>query len=377
MNKKISIRQQKILIKKKRFIINTIVCSAIIILLIGSLFFSNSLEQLLQLKPHLSFFDNTMQVHFVNVNEGDCTLIRFSNGKTMLVDSGDYTSKEKLVHYIDNIFFKSGEKIFDYVVLTHSDIDHSGNMNYILNNYKVGVFYRPNIFLENEESDYGLITTNSVYCEIIDTLKEKNIETIFHNVGLKIQDNSRTIVEWLTPNVKTYFNNEENNSNAVNDYSPIILFNDGFKMILGGDASSYVEREAVNNNERVDIDVIKLGHHGSNTSTCLLYLNYYTPEYGVITNSVTSINYPAESVAENIITYDNANNKTLLDNLYKNSTYGNIIIQNSTNINFQFVKNTYNYLFIDWIYVVIIFIGIVLIYYIIKTLLFFNILRLM
>ena len=105
----------------------------IILLIAISNIFSNKLEILLKLKPDMPSTTNT-QIHFIDVGQGDAIAINFSNGKTMLVDSGTEDYREKLINYLDNVVLKEHRKI-DYLVLTHPDSDHSSNMSYIVNHY--------------------------------------------------------------------------------------------------------------------------------------------------------------------------------------------------------------------------------------------------
>ena len=120
------------MIKSKSGMIKNIVLLVLLVLVIVSNFFSSQMEILLKLKPNITNSFET-QVHFIDVGQGDAIAIRFSNGKTMLIDSGTKEYKHKLQYYLDNVVLDN-TKTLDYVLLTHPDVDHSGNMEFILNN---------------------------------------------------------------------------------------------------------------------------------------------------------------------------------------------------------------------------------------------------
>ena len=117
-----------------RLLINCIYIAIIIAILLSN-FFTNSLSILLRLKPDYKFNFQT-EVHFINVGQGDAIAIKFSNREVMLIDTGIAEYRSDLLNYLDNVVLE-GDKTIDYLVLTHIDIDHSGNMQYILDNYNI------------------------------------------------------------------------------------------------------------------------------------------------------------------------------------------------------------------------------------------------
>ena len=120
--------------------VHNIIYLAIISLLIFSLFFSNSMSILLKLKPKYSY-NNELEIHFIDVGQGDAIAIKFDTNEIMLIDTGIENNKDKLFNYLDNIVLF--DKTIDYLVLTHIDTDHSGNAIDILNTYTVKNIYRP------------------------------------------------------------------------------------------------------------------------------------------------------------------------------------------------------------------------------------------
>ena len=143
-----------------------IVCFAIILLLI-SLFSAGCYNQRHQPNNQpLSF------VSFLDVGQGDCIFIKFSDGKTMLIDCGQPSSK--VSDYVIN--FIRGKKVnkIDYFVLTHPDSDHIGNAIDIINSFEIGTVYIPDI----HSSNFNLLP---VYADVYNLIYTRNIKTCFMN----------------------------------------------------------------------------------------------------------------------------------------------------------------------------------------------------
>ena len=90
-----------------------------------------------------------MKVNFLDVGQGDCIIIELPDNKTMIIDSGDFSSDQKA---ISNFTSLRNIDTFDYLLLTHSDRDHVGNMDWVIENYKIGYIFRPNNYSKNDIS---------------------------------------------------------------------------------------------------------------------------------------------------------------------------------------------------------------------------------
>lgn len=340
---------------KSKLINSLIIYVSIIAFMLISLFASNQIEILLKLKPNLlSINQNATEVHFVDVGQGDAILIRFSDDKTMIVDSGESKYEKYLLNYINNVFFRDDKnKKFDFALLTHSDSDHSGNMVAILNNYEVGQFFRPKILidgLENElfEGDVKY-DNNETYCALISKLYELKLsnktKVEFSTMDSYITLNNNAYVHILSP-VKNYYSN-------TNEYSPIIVFeNYGVKFMLTGDSTKDNELEVMNNYDSsvLDVDVLKLAHHGSNTSTSLEFLNVTSPKYAIISvGEENTYGHPSRETLNNIATYnENSNDEDI--KIKQTQNLGNIIcyVNDDGVLNFTNILNADDYLFVDW-----------------------------
>ena len=322
------------------------VCIVLMGLLLISMIFATQIENLLNLYPNIEGIDESaLEVHFVDVGQGDSILIRFPNEDTMIIDSGITDYRDKLLNYIDNVFLTRGEKGFDYGVLTHTDSDHSSNMAIILDNYTFDTFYRPKQYSKDIENVSDGVDTKT-YDGFIKSLYSSDTKNIKYNETgeiLKIDNDCRVV--WYAPNEEKY---DENNS-----YSPIMVLEyKGRRICLTGDATVENEMEAIANNIG-DVDVLKLGHHGSNTSNSKEFFDETLPEHVVICVGKNSYNLPNRYVMERLQAYDQEHNKTAYANCMTTQNDGNIIcyVNEDGKIDFDFIEDVDDYVFISWYWI--------------------------
>lgn len=218
-----------------------------------------------------------MVVHYIDVGQGDAIAIQFPNQEIMLIDSGTKDSQNVLIDYLNNNLLNSKkDKIIDYVILTHSDVDHSGGLCAVFSNFEVKKFYRPNIATINEDKDEfwtGVATLE--YAEVINTAyAEKNIkiEVISDGVAFMIDD---VKIEFFGP-LKYY-----GDSNQVSPMIKISYSNKSF--LFAGDTQYESELDVLNKyGEKLRADVLKVAHHGSGDATSSEFLNAVDPDLAII-----------------------------------------------------------------------------------------------
>ena len=214
---------------------------------------------ILYIKPS---FDKDTYIYFIDVSQGDSALIVTKNNKSILVDTGGklnykndtWKQKNKEFNLMASSiipFFKSiGLKKIDYLLITHGDADHAGYSIELLNNYKV----------MNKYTNKG--RKNSLEKKI----NISSLETKY----LKIDD-----IEIYSLNDSIY-NNE-------NKDSLVLLFKIyNYKFLFMADADKEVEKNIIEKYNLKNIDVLKVGHHGSKTSTDESFINELTPKYSII-----------------------------------------------------------------------------------------------
>ena len=236
------------------------------------------LSELLKNKNY-SINPNEMKVHFIDVGQGDAILVQV-NDKNLLIDSGPKSEKKKLVDYLDSLYIPE----FDYVIATHPHEDHIGNMSYIINNYKIINFYSPKV--QNN---------TSVFESMAESLARKNIKIkILKSNNTSINLGENTLVEVLSPNLNSYDN--------LNNYSPVIKISYGNNSFLfTGDAEESIEKELASKSFNLKSDLLKIGHHGSSTSTSEIFLEKVNPKITVISvGKDNSYGHPTKETLEKI-----------------------------------------------------------------------------
>lgn len=320
--------------------VHNIVYIAIILLLLFSMFFSNSLSILLRLKPDYKFSKDT-EIHFINVGQGDAIAIKFANNEVMLIDSGTELYKDKLFNYLDNIVLD--DNTIDYLVLTHIDNDHSGNMIDILDKYDVKELYRPK--LNSKVEDENSTNSNDVFDKVISIANEKGITMHYNEVGITINV-GMSMLTWLSP-IGVALDNELDSNN----YSPVIRLDyNGYSALFTGDIDADTEELLIDtyNNNELDIDILKVAHHGSNYSTSEEFLFATTPKYACIGVGENTYGHPSNKLLERILCYDENFGTNLYDNLYTTKDNGNVIMSMSDSIKVTIITNIDDYNFVGY-----------------------------
>lgn len=344
--------------KKSKKIFLYVAYAILMVVLCVTLFFSSRLEVFFRLKPNTSALDSEtdFEIHFIDVGQGDSIAMRFSNGKTMLVDAGPIKGESNLRTYLNNVFFKGYDRVFDYVLLTHSDADHCGNMAMILHNYTINKFFRPYIFNESETATEGLKLPTSkieLYTNVVNLLKSNAIATEFFKAGDIIDIGDGIKIDFYAPVDLTV--------DEVNDFSPIMVVTDNEKLVcLTGDASSNEEAESMANYTLPDVDLLKLGHHGSKYSTSAEFLAQIQPEYVVAQVGKNSYGHPSSDVLTRLANYDEAYGKHTYSGFLNNLDDGNIIyhVEEGNDFAVLLVDRMSSFAFVDWYIVVIIIAGV-------------------
>lgn len=237
-----------------------------------------------------------LNVHFVDVGQGDACIVELPDGKKMIIDGGEKDAKDALLGYIDeNITDKDGNKItyFDYAILTHTDSDHCGSLDDVLNKYPAKNFYRPNVkcnYKDYVDPDASLLTSD---CVSKGTAAYKDVIAAASKGKNKFGDEYKVYInsfelDPIVPDAKpgddgyyslSFYGPNSNNYKDWNNYSPIMILEyEGIKIALTGDCEKEGEAEFAEKakaregkfsvfDDNYSVDVIKAGHHGSRTST--------------------------------------------------------------------------------------------------------------
>ena len=271
--------------KQKKFIIRYVLFF-IIVMIAGTVGIADAPVQNQENQPAENVFieqeetkDITLQANLLNilyldVGQADSILIH-NQGKTMLIDAGNNEDGEKLVSYIQSL----GIQKIDYLIGTHAHEDHIGGLDDIIENFTIGALYMP----------YDTRTTTKTYKDVIQMANEKNLKILNPKVGdtMTLGEAQGTIMA---------VDNE--NPEEVNNTSIVLQLEYGTqKYLFMGDAESQVE----SSRQWEDIDVLKVGHHGSNTSSSVNFIKQVQPELAIVSvGEGNTYNLPKQNIMERL-----------------------------------------------------------------------------
>lgn len=291
--------------------------------------------------------DGELLVHMLDVGQGDCIYIQLPDGKDMVIDCANYNDdkkyEDKTFDYLDTYIT---DDTVEYLMLTHCDSDHVYFMDELLERYQVEKLFMPNVLAApgtdtkskkelqdridaldtsrfTDKDTIGTVT----YAEFfIAALTEPNCEIVL-NVDPDANTNSVIIEEttyrlvFYCPTQEYYDDSNLNSAERKNAISPIgILEYNGRRIMLTGDSNELNEPLVVERTGKIDCDVLKVGHHGSATSTLNPFLDAYTFEYAIISCNTygNKFNHPRQSTLDRLKAHDIA--------VYRTDNNGNIVV---------------------------------------------------
>ncbi|MFD3156031.1 ComEC/Rec2 family competence protein [Haloimpatiens sp. FM7330] len=202
---------------------------------------------------------NILKIHYIDVGQGDCILVQINN-KNMLIDAGPAQNHSKIISYLKNQDIKK----IHYFITTHPHEDHIGGASYVIDNFCIEAFYAPK-----------KISSTKTYKKMISSLRKKKLKIHVAKAGVSLNLGKNTICEMLSPNNSKY--------EDTNNYSPIMkLAYKNKNFIFTGDAEALSEQEVLSENYDISADVLKVGHHGSVSSTSIDFLKNVNPKIAVI-----------------------------------------------------------------------------------------------
>lgn len=291
--------------------------------------------------------DGELLVHMLDVGQGDCIYIQLPDGKDMVIDCANYNDdkkyEKKTFDYLDTYIT---DKTVEYLMLTHCDSDHVYFMDELLERYQVEKLFMPNVLAApgttskdkkalqdqidaldtsrfTDKDTVGTIT----YAEFfIAALTEPDCEIVL-NVDPDANTNSIIIEEttyrllFYCPTQEYYDDTKLNGAERKNAISPIgILEYNGRRIMLTGDSNELNEPLVIERTGKIDCDVLKVGHHGSATSTLNPFLDAYTFEYAIISCNVygNKFNHPRQATLDRLKAHGIA--------VYRTDNNGNIVV---------------------------------------------------
>ena len=193
-------------------------------------------------------------IDFIDVGQADSILIR-NQDKVMLIDAGTNEAGKTVVNYLENL----GITKIDYLIGTHPHEDHIGGLDDVINNFDIGQIYMPKIE-----------TTTKTFEDVLEAIENKKLTVTAHNKGDKIEL-GQAVGEFMTEPIL-----DEDNLNV----SSLVL-----RLEFGNTSYLFMGDAEEENEETIrwpKTDVLKVGHHGSSTSSSESFLGQVQPKYAVI-----------------------------------------------------------------------------------------------
>ena len=268
--------------------------------------------------PVVGIAEGELAIHFIDVGQGDSIFIQLPDGKNMLIDGGDKSNDA--FEAIDTLLTSLGVTQIDYMMLTHSDADHCGGLDNVIEEYDVIDFFIPDI----EHKQHDTIAYGDFLEKMDAEVKEHEGEKTISILGEEIVGEGYRF-DFYLPTLDIYESLPESDlsSHEKNMVSPIMILTfDGRKVMFTGDTNLENEEifiELYTGRTDLDIDVLKVAHHGSREATTDAFLDISTPEYAIIScGEGNSYEHPHVELVDRLDNYN--------VNTYRTDERGNITL---------------------------------------------------
>lgn len=260
----------------------------------------------------------TLKVTYMDVGQADSILIQLPNGKNVLIDAGNNEDAQQITSYLK----EQGIRRLDIVVGTHPHEDHIGSLDKVLQTFEIGQVLMPKV-----------TTTTATFKDVLIAIQEKGLKITEAKAGLKLDLGSQesagmeVSAEVIAPRSSRY--------EDMNDYSIVLRLDYGQNSFLfTGDAEQVSEKEILASSDNLKVDVLKVGHHGSTSSTTQEFLKKVDPKYAVVSvGKGNTYGHPSATTLNRLEKYG--------VEIYRTDELGTIVAEsNGTQIHWSFAKGT-------------------------------------
>ena len=245
---------------------------------------------------------NQLEVHYIDVGQADSIYIKLPNGKNMVIDAGKNSSGELVVDYLEH----QDVETIHYLVGTHLHEDHIGGLDDVIKNFTI-----ENIYLPDDTTD------TKTFFDVLTAIDAKDLKVTTAKKGVILFDEEiegkELSAKILAPIKSSY--------SSANNYSSVIkLVYNQSSFLFTGDAEALVEGELIADDADINVDILKVGHHGSNTSSTQAFIDAVAPEISIISvGEGNSYGHPHEEIIDRLINSDSL--------IYRTDEAGDIVIK--------------------------------------------------
>ncbi|MBQ4082336.1 MAG: MBL fold metallo-hydrolase [Clostridia bacterium] len=183
-----------------------------------------------------------LTAHFIDVGQGDAIFVELPDERTMLIDSGESEYGSKVIDYITDL----GYSRLDYLVITHAHTDHMGSMKQVVTHFEIGQIFMPRTN-----------ASSKTYRSMLQAISDKGLKITQAKAGVSVLQEEELQAHFLSPNRDTYAEH--------NNYSAALKLTYGeIRYLFMADAEQLSEQEITDD---VSADIVKVGHHGSDSSS--------------------------------------------------------------------------------------------------------------
>lgn len=230
---------------------------------------------------------DTLQMTVLDIGQGDCIYIAFPDGKNMVMDIGSEFGSTSPWNHANAFLQERKVKQIDYLFITHGDYDHIRDAKKLLDNYEIKSLYMP---LEKaQDSNTWLDLLEAAENETYTDGNGNNVEAAYNNnVGVYTISGENWEMKCYSFDEADYPSGT--NAEKINAVSPICLLEYAERtIVLTGDANEMTEEYVLSKGylDNIDTDILKVGHHGSKSSTTQAFLDKIDAEFAIISTSGT------------------------------------------------------------------------------------------
>jgi beta-lactamase superfamily II metal-dependent hydrolase len=249
-----------------------------------------------------TYLDSRLEITFLDVGQGDSYLIETPDNLTMLVDAGK--GDAVLQPLQENLRY--GQEV-DVVMLSHPDADHVGNLAYVVDNYAVKQVLTNDVTHKNQG-----------YTNFLSAIEDPDIEVIKPIARSSYRFGCCVLMDFYWPQYEGSDSTDDKGEVDVNDLSLAYQLSYGeFDFFAAGDLSASVEERIVTDNDLGSVDLLKVSHHGSETSTNKEFLWQLLPHTSVIQVGENTYGHPHQQVIDNLRSADTR--------IFRNDKHGDIV----------------------------------------------------